>query len=219
MGLGNELQVFIEKYAKDIKERSLMFEKAKNGTLKREQIGLYLFNIYFTLSQAPLRTRTTMKVAEKKGYDDVALFLKGLIEYEKGYDDWAVNDLENFGFDDQLIDSFTIVPAVKEISAFMHEMSQRRPHSYIACHFYSAYLALLIGPEWLNLLQLNCGISMTEVSIMTKYQLFDNEYNFNDFKKVENFTKGLDVNRVVLDLEVMNKLFTLFLNEVAEAKI
>ncbi len=219
MALGNELKTFIEKYAETIKDNSSLFEKAKDGTLEREQIGLYLFNLYFILSQAPARTHNAMKIAQKKEFNDVALFLKDLIEYEKGYEDWAVNDLESFGFDEILIDQFYIVPAIKEIAGFMHELAQRRPHSYIACHFYSAYIALLIGPEWLNMLQLNCGISMSEISIMTKYQLFDNEYNFNDFTKIENFTEGLDVTRVVGDLEIINKLFTLFLNEIAHAKI
>jgi len=80
-------------------------------------------------------------------------------------------------------------------------------------------MALLIGPQFLNHLQLNCGISMTEISIMTKYQLLDDEYNFNDFTKVENFTDGLNANRVVADLEVINKCFTLFFNEMAETNI
>jgi hypothetical protein len=217
--IADELKAFIEKYAQNIKVNSLLFEKSKTGELTREQVGLYLFNLYFILSQATVRTETALKVARSRGLDKLALFFEDLIEFEKGHDEWAVDDLDKFGFDELLLDSFTIVPAMKEISAFMHELAQRRPHSYIACHFYSAYIALLIGPEWLELLQLNCGISVTEVSIMQKYQLFDEEYNFNDFSKVENFTDGLDVVRVVSDLEIINKLFTLFLNEIATAKV
>ncbi len=219
MSLGEELKIIIERYAQNIKEHSTLIEKAKQGTLRREQVGLYLFNLYFILSHSPVHTYNAMKVAQKKGWSDLANFLQELIEFEKGHEDWAVDDLENFGLDEMLIEKFSIVPAAKELAGYLHEVSQRRPHSYVAYHFYSAYMALLIGPEFLNLLQLNCGISMSEISIMTKYQLLDDEYNFNDFAKVENFTDGLDGNRVVADLEVINKLFTLFFNEIAESKV
>jgi hypothetical protein len=219
MSLGEQLKEIIERYANNIMANSTLIEKAQKGTLKREQIGLYLFNLYFILSHSPVHTYNAKKVALKKGWTDLADFLEELIDFEKGHDDWAVDDLENFGLDEMLIDKFSIVPATKELAAYLHEISQRRPHSYVAYHFYSAYMALLIGPQFLNLLQLNCGISISEISIMTKYQLLDDEYNFNDFTKVESFTDGLIENRVVADLEVINKCFTLFFNEIAETVI
>ena len=219
MSLGDDLKNVVVNFSNKMKTENQIFKKAETGELRREQVGLYLFNVYFLLAQAKDQNRSAALVSKERGIKSLESFFNTLVELEDGNDTWAVNDLSDFGFDEMFVEKFYVTPAMEEYAKFVQEIAEKRPHSYAAYHYLSANIALNAGAEWLNLLQLNCGISMSEITVLSRYQLLDNEYNINDFNLVDHFDDGLDTTEVLEDLnKSFNYLFK-FLNEVSEGTL
>lgn len=213
--LGKKLLAQTQIYAKGIIETSPVFQKTRLGQLDKKTVGLYLYNMNYLFSHA-LKNHHTALYCAKDLPSNVGEFFKELIELQKDHEFWAVNDLAQFDLERSTLLKYKILPAVGLLTAHLHEMATLRPYSYIGHHFFSSYMATNVGAAWLELLQLNCGISVSEISILAKYQAIDEEYPINAFYLVDELIPTFEMNQVMEDVHTGHRLLDQFFLEITE---
>jgi pyrroloquinoline quinone (PQQ) biosynthesis protein C len=173
MKLSEMLKQDIEAYVSRFQSTSQLFVKARAGTLTPEAMATYIHGLRHLLRHTDVNLHLARTRAEELGRKELAAFFEHKAHEEKGHDQWADNDM--IGLNEKFGVGAPAAPA-RSISAlleYLREMIDEEPSQYVAYLLFVEYVTVLLGPEWLRLLEERCGIPTSVLTVVDKHVALD----------------------------------------------
>jgi hypothetical protein len=173
--IGNVLKLEIESYAQSIAQSGQLILAAKRGLLTAQHIGAYVSGLRFlirgtlgVLQRAEQRAKTCGDWALSAHYGQK-------LREESGHDRWAEHDLLSLP-PTALYGSNAPQTALGRLVTYLDHVTDREPSLLLPYMLLVEYLTVLAAPDWLEMLESNCGIPQSSLSVITKHVALDKEH-------------------------------------------
>jgi hypothetical protein len=174
--IANALRAEIDSYAAQMRRSNPMFSKAEDGTFTPAHLTTYLSNIYELVKHTPIFLVRARDRACEFGDDRLAAHYDAKRGEEQGHDAWAERDIASIAPVSSTTLSPRTAPSMKNLLEYLRETIDRDPTLYLAYILFAEYLTVLLGDEWLGLLEANCGIPRSSVSVVGNHVDLDKEH-------------------------------------------
>ncbi|MBL6989757.1 MAG: hypothetical protein ISR65_08260 [Bacteriovoracaceae bacterium] len=212
-----EIKQYFAKQFTAIKTDGRLFTKASQGQLQKQQIGLYIYNLFTILIKTAINMKSAEHCSKEQGLTELSNYYNQHLKLDSGNEQWALSDLASLEFSKKDFDSFYLTTSMSKLIALLEQLATNDPESYLGHQVTSGYVAHAIGSELINLIQVNCGISTAQVNILEKYKVVDNEYNLSDLSIIDSVVRPTSKERVFENIKMALSLFVEFQNEVADS--
>ena len=150
-----------------------LYRGAAEGALTRESLALYLSNVHALVRHTPLHLSRAHRRAKEAGRETlVAHFAQKLAE-EQGHDAWAEADLASVAAAGARTD---LLPSMRDWLDGLVSIIDEDPDLYLAYILFAEYLTVLVGAEWLELLESRCGIPTSAMTVVANHVELDREH-------------------------------------------
>jgi pyrroloquinoline quinone (PQQ) biosynthesis protein C len=188
----------IEEYAQRILRHPLL-NLARRGHVSPETASFYLSNARYLVGHTLGHTELARRCAQEQGRTELARYYARKVEEETGHDRWAEADLETmsdlFGTGAGESPSSALV----EQMAYLEQAIRAEPASYLAYALHAEYFTVLVGPEWVSMLDQRCGVPERTMTVVTRHVELDKAH----------VQRGLDeINALVGDAPLLPVLRT-----------
>lgn len=222
--IANALRVEIEQYAARIKTSNPLFRSAENGTMTPERIGRYLASVHFLVSHTPIHLGRARDGARARGDTPLAEHYRHKIGEEQGHDLWAERDLRRVSemapsVPTGVASTPDVARSMRRLAAWLPSVIDEEPSLYLAYILFAEYLTVLMGPEWLRLLEERCGIPRTSMTVIGNHAELDREHCEEAFEHIDRLVA--DPRRLPRMREVLRQsivMFERFCAEIVESE-
>jgi len=174
--IANALRVEVERYAAQMKRSNPLFSKAEDGTFTPACMVNYLTNIRHIVWHGQLYIGRARDRA-------LAIGDKRLVEHyehkrreELGHEAWADRDIKRVSMASTALVSSDIVPAIHDLVAYLAATIDEDPALYLSYILFAEYLVVLVGSEWLLMLEERCGIPRSSMTVIGNHIELDREH-------------------------------------------
>lgn len=174
--IGRALRAEIDRYAAEMRGKNPLFTKAADGTLTPAILAKYLTNIHHMLSLTPVMLARAERRARELGDDTLAKHYVHKNAEEVGHDAWAERDLARITQDAKARTPRAVVPAIRALVRWLEETIDSEPTLYLSYILFTEQLTVVLGPEWLELLERNCGIPRTSMTAIGNHVELDKHH-------------------------------------------
>jgi hypothetical protein len=174
--IANALRVEIERYAAHMKRSNPLFSMAEDGTFTSACMVNYLTNIRYLVCQGQ---RYIVRAGERSvaiGDQALARHYEHKRREELGHEEWADRDIERVSTVPRATLNPAILPATHELVAFLARTVDEDPALYLSYMLFAEYLIVLLGPEWLRMLEERCGIPRSSMTVIGNHIELDREH-------------------------------------------
>jgi hypothetical protein len=170
------LKVEIEKFAAGLHESNRLLAQARQGEVTPRAVGAYLSNMEFLICEALKVLGRAQERANDMGHHELAAYYGRKIKEEKGHDGWARNDMANLN---QLFGTEPreeLSPSIRGMLSYLREATDKDPVQYLSYLLFTEYLTVLIGPEWVRLLEERCGVPQSTMTVVSNHVELDKDH-------------------------------------------
>lgn len=174
--IANALRVEIERYAARMKRANPLFLKAEDGTFTPACMVHYLTNIRHMVWLGQLYIVRARDRARTLGDQSLFEHYEHKRAEELGHEDWADRDIKRISTAARASASPDILPSIHELVAFLGAIIDEDPALYLSYVLFAEYLIVLLGPEWLRMLDERCGIPRSSMTVIGNHIELDREH-------------------------------------------
>lgn len=175
--IGDALRVEIERFAAGRCRKNALFLKAERGELDRACVRAYLADIHYLVSQTPSCLRFARDKALERDDPKLAAHFAVKLEEEVGHEAWADRDLSSLsGLSGAPARVAETSGAMQHLVTFIRRTIDREPALYLSYILFAEYFTVVIGPEWLRLLEENCGIPRSSMTVIGNHIELDRQH-------------------------------------------
>lgn len=184
--VGASLRRHIQEYAIYLRESSPLFYNARRGRLGPAEVRRYLMDMHFLVQKTPPHLTLAKQQAEARGWHELAEHFSHRLGEEVGHDEWSRRDLVQLASRDKAPEeSLRPSPQVRALAARIEETIQRDPRLYLSYILLAEYLTVLCGEEWIELLEKDCGIERSHLSVIGNHAVLDRDHAHEGFETVD----------------------------------
>ena len=165
--IADALRAEIETFAKTKSRENLLFRMAEEGNVDTVCIRAYLTNLHHLLRYTPICLVRARKLAIARGDHKLADHFKHKLVEEAGHFRWAEDDLASLPATVEAAPG--VLPSMERHVAFILRTIDEDPTLFLAYILFGEYFTVVIGPEWLRLLEEKCGIPRTSMTVIDKH--------------------------------------------------
>lgn len=170
------LRAHIESYAStSMRTRNALFTRALKGTLTQSHLTRYLSNVRYLVAHTPIHLARAKRAAERAGDLRLAAHYAAKIGEEEGHDAWAERDLARLGARPSAFPRSSLA-TMTALVTFIESVIDEDPALYLAYILFAEYLIVLLGPEWLALLESRCGIPRSAMTVIGNHAELDRDH-------------------------------------------
>jgi hypothetical protein len=170
------LRAELDQFIVRVRRQNPLFCQARDGTLTRDTITRYLTNLHHLLVHSPVHLARGRDRARGLGHGSLAKHYDHKLGEEIGHEVWAEHDIERLSADAAPPRSADLVPAVHELLAFIAAIIEEDPSLYLSYALFAEGLTVIVGPEWLQLLEERCGIPRSSMTVVANHAEQDREH-------------------------------------------
>jgi hypothetical protein len=174
--IATALRAEIDDYARRMRRSNPLFLKAEDGSFSRDHLMAYLRSIHGLVWHTPVFLLRARDRARELGQDALAEHYEAKRLEEHGHDEWAENDIASVSSAARARLSPEVAPTMDELLEYLRSTIDRDPTLYLAYILFAEYLTVLLGDEWLALLDANCGIPRSSMSVVGNHVDLDKEH-------------------------------------------
>lgn len=170
------LRVEIERYAASARTSNAMYVAAESGAMTFQHIDQYLRSVGLLTAHSVEHLTAAASKARDRG--DCALadhFEKKALE-ECGHEVWAESDVRSISRLSRLRSDTQVAESIHKMVAFVEETIDEDPTLYLAYILFAEYLVVLLGDDWLALLDARCGIPRTSMTFVANHADLDRDH-------------------------------------------
>jgi pyrroloquinoline quinone (PQQ) biosynthesis protein C len=166
----------IEAFASRLRTSNRLLEQARKGMVTPYAVGAYLSNLMYLIREALEILSLAQGRASAIGHTELAAFYLRKMKEEKGHDQWAQNDIVSLNtlFGAQAVADRS--PAILEMLSYLRKATEEDPVQYLAYLLFTEYVTVLIGPEWLRLLEEQCGVPASMMTVVSNHVELDKDH-------------------------------------------
>jgi len=174
--IGDALRIEIETFAKECRSHRL-FRMAEDGLVNVSCVRDYLTNIHYLISHTPICLRRARDNAAALHREPLARHFAHKLEEEDGHDEWAESDLESLTQTAEMpAVTANVTPGMRALVEFILETIDTDPDLYLAYILFAEHFTVVMGPEWIKLLDERCGIPSSSLSVVANHAELDKEH-------------------------------------------
>ena len=166
----------IDDFASRLRTTNRLLAQARRGEVTPEAVGSYLSNLMFLIREALDILAVAHERAGQIGHEALAAFYRTKMREEHGHDRWAQNDIAKlkslFGTDVPATRSSAILGMLQ----YLRRATEEDPVQYLAYLFFAEYVTVLMGPEWLQLLEERCGVPTSAMTVVSNHVELDKDH-------------------------------------------
>jgi hypothetical protein len=175
--IATALRVEIERYAQRARHDNPLFWKAEAGSLTAACIAKYLANLHHLLLHTPACMTRARHQALQMGAAPLASHFAHKLGEEDGHDAWAEHDIDKVSA--QLptrVPRPEVLDSMHDLVSFIGRIIDEDPCLYLSYLLFVENLTVLLGPEWLRLLEDRCGIPCSSMTVVKNHADLDREH-------------------------------------------
>ena len=180
------LHAELDQFVGRARRHNPLFCKAADGSLSPEHITRYLTNLHFLLLHSPVHLKRAGERARRLGDAPLAKHFDHKLGEETGHEVWAEHDLESVSAQTALPVDREVVPSVHGLVAFIAEIIDEDPLLYLSYILFAEGLTVIVGPEWLQLLEERCGIPRSSMTVVANHAELDREHVQEALDQIDN---------------------------------
>jgi len=183
--IADVLRADVERYAAGMPRHNPLYVGAAEGRLTPEMVAYYLFNVRHLVRHTPAHLERARARALAVGDHALAAHFAAKHAEEQGHDRWADRDLE------RLSDGFGAAPRDEHSRGLLgllrhvERTIDRDPALYLAYILFAEYLIVLMGPEWLALIEERCGIPRSTFTVIANHVELDREHTEEGLEAID----------------------------------
>jgi hypothetical protein len=170
------LRLDIERYAVEVRAKNPLFTRAAAGTLTPWHIATYLENIRYLVRHTPRHLVVSRDRAHEVGDEKLAAHYERRLREEVGHDLWAEQDLATLRSGLPAPPSGRVLASMLELVGYIGGRILERPALHLAYILFAEYLTVIIGPDWLRLLEERCGVEQSAMTVVSKHVELDRSH-------------------------------------------
>lgn len=174
--IGEALRAEIDRYAVEMRRSNPLFTKAEDGTLSAGCIARYLANIHSLIRYTPTYLARARDRARERGDDHLAAHYQHKRGEEVGHDEWAERDFHRVSAQASKRVHRETLPAIDDLIAYLAKLIDEDPALYLAYILFTEQLIVILGSEWLTLLEDRCGIPRSSMTVVANHAELDKEH-------------------------------------------
>jgi hypothetical protein len=174
--IANALRVEIERYAVRMKRSNRLFTKAEDGTFTSETMVNYLTNVRHLVWHGQLYIVRARERALAVSDERLARHYEQKRGEELGHEAWADRDIRRVSAVSTVQVPTGVLPSVHDLVTFLAAVVDEDPALYLSYMLFAEYLIVLLGPEWLQMLEERCGIPRSSMTVIGNHIELDREH-------------------------------------------
>ncbi|HEY4117200.1 MAG TPA: hypothetical protein VGM56_05070 [Byssovorax sp.] len=195
----------IQRYAHEMRGENRLFVGAARGVLTRTTITLYLANLHELICNSQRHLRVARDTALARGLLDLAAYYAEKCVEEQGHDAWAVADMSRVAPKSA---RGAVLPATRERIERLDAIIEEDPELYLTYTLFAEYVTVLLGGDWLDLLEANCGIPRTSMTVVRNHVDLDKEHVAEALERIDALVS--DPRKITRMRQVLRESFALF---------
>jgi len=186
--ISDALKLEIEAYA-DRMRSSELFERARFGSLTPEAVATYVANLQHLIARTYTHLCLAAERSSELGRPSLVAFFEQRARDEKGHELWAESDMQ------QLQNVFATTfdtrrsPAISELLDYLRETIRREPILFIGYMMFAEYVTVLLGSEWLTLLEQRCRVPSSALSVVSNHVELDQHHVVENFRELDSIIR------------------------------
>src|SRR5262249_23738884 len=123
--------------------------------------------------------------AEELGRTELAQYFEQKRQEEVGHDRWADNDIVMLRGMFGVGPTVTPATSITELLGYLRDLITDEPANYLAYILFVEYLTVLVGPEWLKLVEERCGIPMSAMTVVGNHIDLDKTHVVDGLREMD----------------------------------
>jgi pyrroloquinoline quinone (PQQ) biosynthesis protein C len=170
------LKAEIDEYAAELRRSNRLLALAQSGAVTPAMLGEYFAGVTYMINRTVPHLRLARDIASSRGAAALATYFERKIREEAGHEKWAHADLEHLGAHYGASLSREASPAIVSLAAAIEEIIRSEPHAYLAYTFFTEYFTVTLGPEWVDALEVRCGVPREGMTVQTRHIELDRKH-------------------------------------------
>jgi hypothetical protein len=172
--IGDALRAEIEKHAVRMKTSNPLFYMAEQGTMTAACLKRYVTNVHHLIRYTPVYLVRARDRALAIGERRLAQHYEDKRAEEVGHDVWAERDLERLATQTPTPSSGEgVVPAMSDLVSYLADLIDEDPALYLSYILFAEHLIVILGAEWLRLLEERCNIPPSSLTVVGNHAELD----------------------------------------------
>ena len=174
--IGSALGSEIERFADETRLKNPVFARTREGKLTPDRVGAYLANVHFLISHTPFFLTRAGDRARELGDPKLAEHFAHKFIEEHGHDAWAERDVSRLAAIPGNDFSRKALPSMVALTDFLTGIVEGDPVLFLAYELFAEYLIVILGPEWLTMLEERCGIPRSSMTVIANHVELDKDH-------------------------------------------
>ncbi|MBX3208708.1 MAG: hypothetical protein KF764_26985 [Labilithrix sp.] len=174
--IADALRADIETFAKTKCRQNLLFQMAEAGNVDTVCVRAYLTNLHHLLRYTPICLGRARKRALARGDAKLAEHFAHKLAEEAGHLRWAEEDLTSLPDVASVEAAPGVLRSMERQTAFLLETIDEDPALYLSYILFAEHFTVVLGPEWLRLLDERCGIPRASMTVIDKHIELDQDH-------------------------------------------
>ena len=175
----------IENNARPCRQENPIFCKAADGTLRKATVTRYIANVHYLIQHTPEYLARARDRARAQGDQPLAEHYAHKLGEELGHDVWAERDLASLTRMAGATADVRVTSAMRRLVELVGRIIDEDPVLYLSYIAFAEYLIVILGPEWLALLEQRCGIPMSSMTVIGNHIELDREHAEEAFDRID----------------------------------
>jgi hypothetical protein len=174
--IGDALRSEIDRYAVEMRRSNPLFLKAEDGSFTAQCVARYLANIHHLICYTPVYLARARDRARALGDERLAAHYQHKLGEEEGHDAWAERDIQRISKQARLSVKREGLPAICELIEYLGRLIDEEPALYLSYVLFAEHLIVIVGPDWLRLLEERCGIPRSSMTVVANHVELDKDH-------------------------------------------
>ncbi len=183
--IADALRAEIERCSIELRSNNPLFSRAVEGSLRPEHIATYLASIHELIVHTPIHMLRARELATERGDAQLARHFDARRGEEHGHEAWAERDLGRVVAMQRAPVARETTPAMRAHITYVASVIEADPRHYLAYMLVAEYVTVLLGPEWLEILERRCGIPRTSMTVVGNHAELDKEHTEESFEAID----------------------------------
>jgi hypothetical protein len=208
------LKLEIEAYAQRLRS-SDMYRRARRGDLSPRAIAAYVANLRLLIERTHTHLCQARDRSHELGRPALATFFEQRASEELGHEQWADNDMIQLGdlFGTKFFPDRST--AIIALLGYLRKTINLEPALFLAYMILAEYVTVLLGSEWLALLQERCNVPSTAMTVVGNHVDLDREHVLGNLRELDSLVNDQELAEPLLaTLEMSMRYFDSFFVEI-----
>jgi hypothetical protein len=210
------LRLEIDEYAAELRRSNRLLALARSGAVTPAMLGGYFAGIAYLIDRTQQHLQLARDIAAARGAAALATYFERKVREEAGHDEWAHADLAYLDAHYGAPLSREPSPAIVSLAAAIEDTIHSDPHAYLAYTFFAEYFTVTLGPEWVDALDVRCGVPREGMTVQSRHIELDRKHATEGAAEIDELVDERHVDALRAMLERSMRHFSEFWDDICD---